>query len=502
MSNLASPLGFIGAGAYSLLLARPREVRLSVSWLLGFVLFLSFLHWMPDAAVIYYRYYDLSFAAGSLAYVIVCGLAALQFVFVHWCARHLPDRFDCALALRIPIAWLVGEVLFYNPFPWFIGSLQLRFLPFSQTADLLGQPLVSFLVFWIMGLIVIAFSSPLARAKRVRLLAVALLILLITSAYSSIRIWQIHARSAVSESVAVAAIQGNDPVLFEPTDEQIDEKLRTYLNLSTTLSPMPDLIVWPEGAWLRPITNGTQKLPTNFGLSDRHLRRPLIFAGRLGFPNMNGSSWNYQTSSNILQPDGDFAAGYKKRYTLPLAEDIPFREYFPWLTKIFGERYFLPGKEDLPLTVDLSKGPGGVRLRPPLTIATLICYEDLIPDLFQQITRKYGADFLLALTNEQWFGTSVASEQHALLAAWRAVENRRYLLRVTTTGQTILVDPTGSIVDRIPAFQPGVLSVPKLPLTQMLSLFTLLGLWPLRILSCLILLIILRHLGTMPRRLR
>jgi apolipoprotein N-acyltransferase len=89
-----------------------------------------------------------------------------------------------------------------------------------------------------------------------------------------------------------------------------------------------------------------------------------------------------------------------------------------------------------------------------LKIAPLICYEDIVPWLAHKATRQ-GAQLLVNLTYDTWFGRTAAPYQHHAIAAFRAIENRRFLVRATNSGYSAVVDPLGRTIARIPTFTEG-----------------------------------------------
>ena len=89
-----------------------------------------------------------------------------------------------------------------------------------------------------------------------------------------------------------------------------------------------------------------------------------------------------------------------------------------------------------------------------LKVSPLICYEDTLPSLARESVRK-GAELLVNITSDSWFGRTLAPHQHHLIAAFRAIENRRFLIRATNTGLSAVVDPLGKTVARIPPFSEG-----------------------------------------------
>ena len=87
---------------------------------------------------------------------------------------------------------------------------------------------------------------------------------------------------------------------------------------------------------------------------------------------------------------------------------------------------------------------------------TLICYEAIFPDQVREFTAR-GADLIVNITNDAWYGRTSAPYQHLAMAAFRAVENGKYLVRAANTGITAVVDPRGRIVEQTALFEPAVL---------------------------------------------
>lgn len=488
--SLASPiLAFLGAIAWAGLMERANLRAWWSIWFLGSAFNLAILYWMPSAAVNYYSNFNLTQIDGTIGWVAVSILNGLQFVLAWFITRQLISREFCRLSIATPLGWLGAELLFYRPFPWYLGSTQLSITPLAATAELLGVPLVSFLLLLISSLCWEGFRN---RRSWVG----AIIVSLTLSGWAQVRHQMIADEISKAERISVGMVQGNDPILNEPTEEQVDEKIKTYLRLTSRLSPTPDLIVWPEGAVLRTIAADQRRVATDFQTGLPQLRRALIFAGKLGVIQPDSEVPGFQISANLLKPDGEFSPLYQKQKTLPFAEDVPFRRELPWLTDIFGERFFVPGVHTEPILAPLPRGPERRVLRSDVKLATRICYEDILPELFQQMMRRSNAHILLALTNEQWFGESQASNQHAMQAVWRAVENRRYMLRVTTTGRSLAVDPFGQVIADLPRFEEAAVTVQDIPLLQSMSLFSLVGLLPLQLVSIMAFLLSVLPLAT------
>ena len=150
---------------------------------------------------------------------------------------------------------------------------------------------------------------------------------------------------------------------------------------------------------------------------------------------------------------------------MPFGEYMPFSDYFPWLLELNPNvGGFKAGAEaEVFQFPQLNQGAS-------LGVAPLICYEDVIPGPGAEATRA-GAEVLVNLTNDAWFGDSIAPNQHHLIASFRAIENRRYLLRSTNTGLTAIVDPFGKTIGQVPKFSEDILSS-KVHALQTLSFYT------------------------------
>ena len=150
-------------------------------------------------------------------------------------------------------------------------------------------------------------------------------------------------------------------------------------------------------------------------------------------------------SAVTLNPDGHLIAHYSKRFL------VPFGEFVPWPFSLFIERItveagdFLPGES-------LALASAGNR-----KLGTFICYESVFAEGVREFTAA-GAEVLVNLSNDSWYGRTAARQQHLLIARMRAIENRRWLLRATNDGITSIIDPAGRLQGWLPSFQDGVLT--------------------------------------------
>jgi len=196
------------------------------------------------------------------------------------------------------------------------------------------------------------------------------------------------------------------------------------------------LIVWPEAP--APFYLESEQFRNYIG-SIARAAHAYFLLGAVGRA-QDGAPLN---SGVMVSPDGSIIGRYDKMYLVPFGEFVP--SVFGWVNRITHEAGdFEPGHRVVDFPVDGHN--------PPQTIGAFICYESAFPDLVRQFTHD-GANLLVNLSNDGYFGTSAAREQHLKLVRMRAAENRRWILRATNDGITALVDPSGQVVQRVPILE-------------------------------------------------
>jgi apolipoprotein N-acyltransferase len=202
------------------------------------------------------------------------------------------------------------------------------------------------------------------------------------------------------------------------------------------------LIIFPETA--APVS--FKATPQYLGWLERMARENDIdlFTGFIDHTIMKGV-WEPQNAAALIDRRGRLAAVYQKMNLLPFGEKMPFSQYFPVLRKAnFGQANFIPGAKQT--IFDSSVGKFGV----------LVCFEST----FSLFTRRYvanGAEFLVNITNDGWFGGSRGPVQHAEMAILRSVENRVTLFRSAYTGVSMVIDPMGRMLESLPPFKKGMI---------------------------------------------
>jgi apolipoprotein N-acyltransferase len=249
----------------------------------------------------------------------------------------------------------------------------------------------------------------------------------------------------VGAPVGVALVQGNVGIKEKGNVHYFDINLDTYARLSAAVQDRTDVIVWPE-------TVSQHWIPTNATrLADKEnpfagLQRYLIFGG-LAFRVVGPHDAEEFNSAFLMGPDGVVLGRYDKRILMPFGEYLPFATYLPFIRTLSPQT----GGYTAGTAVSIFNIGNKVR------IGQLICYEDLLASMSRDSTRA-GAEVLLNILNDAWYGNTVAPYQHQALALWRAIENRRYLLRGSNSGVTSIIDPLGRVVAEAGVFREEVVT--------------------------------------------
>jgi apolipoprotein N-acyltransferase len=206
----------------------------------------------------------------------------------------------------------------------------------------------------------------------------------------------------------------------------------------------PGLVVWPEAP--APFTMDD---PSFAARAERIARQShsdfLLGVDRWKFP--KGKPPEAFNSAVMLDPEGRQVFHYNKIHLVPFGEYVPWRRYLTFARALIGGiGDFTPGKVRA-----VGELPGG-------KFSVFICYEAIFPDQVRQFADR-GAQLLINISDDGWYGRTEALEQHVNMARVRAVENRRWLLRDTNTGITVAIDPYGRIRERLPGEISGVLAV-------------------------------------------
>lgn len=347
------------------------------------------------------------------------------------------------MAILLPVVWVTSELVLLHladlAFPWLPLGLGVSTFPhFAQLADLSG---VHGLTFWLALSNGLLADALIARRRYAANVAIVVILAVGVYAYGA---WRLGSTSLVPLG-RVTVVQPN-----VPEDEKIQEENRPFFmgtmshatREAVAQSPdRPALIVWPEASLPDFLSNHVEWRDSLRALATV-THAPLLF-GVLDVTWFSTTSYDYFNAAELADSTGVIGTqpSYHKEYLVPIVERVPFvnPRWFAGL-KYFGG--FGRGKDPKPYRVGLGR------------VGVLICYESIFPDLSRQY-RRDSADLLANITNDAWFGRSLAPYQHVAHLRLRAIENRVGIVRSANTGISEYVDPLGRVHGATGLFVPA-----------------------------------------------
>ena len=363
--------------------------------------------------------------AAALVALFVAGMALFSGVLGWGFHRLAGRRANLPAAFAFAALWTVSEWLltwFLTGFPWLFAGYAFLDTPLAGLGPVGGVLLMSFAA-------VLSAATLVAARRQPAVLAIPAGIWLAAWGLQSIT-WT---QPGAARSVALA--QGNLAQETKWTPEGVPLAMARYRDLSATAQDS-DILVWPEAA----IPSFRHRMAGFVDAVDRGTAGDLV----LGIF-VRGAA----TEGDVVYHNGAVSTGggvYRKRRLVPFGDYVPLESLLRGAIAFFDlpMSRTAPGDQEQPLL-----HAGGIRL------AMAICYEIAYPVAVADHGR--GADALVTISNDTWFGASIGPLQHLQIARMRALENGRYLLRATNNGVTAIVDPHGVVVARLPQFEPGVL---------------------------------------------
>jgi apolipoprotein N-acyltransferase len=379
-----------------------------------------------------HRYGDLSLPLACLVtalFVITLSLFPMLtgYCFMRFFKHDTPFK---RLAI-FPCLWVIQESLrasIFTGFPWLLLGYSQIDLPLSGYIPIVGVYGTSFLICFSAAIITFAVSP---RAP-LKLFILLFLIWLAGAALSSVS-WTHPLKN--NAALSVALIQGDIAQDNKWQPEQIKNTLSRYTDL-TTKNWGHDLIVWPESAMPLPFPNSEPLLET---LSEDAIKNQANLI--IGLPVRNEKDHRYY---NGLIGLGLAQGYYYKRHLVPLGEYLP---KLPFLDKLIESL-------DIPMSNFISgdlKQPL-IKISSNIQVASFICYEIAYASLVLQDFP--AANIMVTLTDDSWFGDSIAAAQHLQIAQARSLEVGRYQLFVSNTGPSAIISSKGKLLAIAPRDLP------------------------------------------------
>ena len=418
---------------YVCLALSPRDAAKQAFWF-GFGLFLCGTYW------IYISVHVFGQAPLWIAMLLMIGLVLIMSWYL-WLAAWLISRLSLgepwllliiAPAVWVLIEWLRGWVL--TGFPWLaLGYSQID-TPLAGWAPVLGVYGVSLMLMFSTTALIVVFTT---RGRQLLpAIAVVLLPWIIGAGLRAVE-WTAPA----GDSIQATLVQGGVPQDRKWLPEQFQLTL-DYYRRETQLAQSSDIVVWPEVA-IPSVTDRVEDYIARVEADSRLTGQTILFGilERVYERNEEATIYN---SVVMLGGEGGGRQVYRKRHL------VPFGEYFPvpaavreWMRMMsLPHNDLRAGAADQPLLV-AANGAG---------ISVAICYEDAYGA--EQLFSMDDAAFLVNVSNDAWFGDSIAPHQHLEIARMRALEVGRFALRVTNTGISAFIGPHGEVIDTGPQFEP------------------------------------------------
>ena len=357
-------------------------------------------------------------------------------------------------------SWTVFEYLRsagFVGYPWgLLGASQYAFRPIIQIASVTGVWGVSFLVVLVNAA---AAETALRPAERPRTSLAAAGVAVAAALLFGTGVLLLNPpRSPDGDEgeIRVALVQQNSDPRKHDYGETFDALRRLTDN---ALGEKPDLVVWSETAFVPNLRRWSREDPAVYPLAAM-VREFLAYQESLKtwlvtgnddydiVPGADGREERLNYNAAVLFSDtGRRTDTYHKIKLVPFTEYFPYRETLPWVYETllaFDVHFWEPGTERT------------VFRHPKFAFSTPICFEDVFPGLVRGFVLE-GAEVIVNLSNDYWSLTEAEAKQHAVHALFRAVENRRPLLRGTASGLTMHADPYGRILETLPYYEEGFL---------------------------------------------
>ncbi|MEQ1790739.1 MAG: apolipoprotein N-acyltransferase [Nitrospiraceae bacterium] len=434
-----------------------------IGWLCGTIAFTGMMAWVVTAMTTY----------GKVPLVISYGIMLLLTAYlglyvglysagIVWCRTLIP-RYGL---FAVPCLWVSLELIrtyALSGMPWgLLGYSQYRTIEVIQIADHMGVYGVSFLIVLVNVALaeLLSWLMPLLRGFRPAKLPwelVAMTALLVTLS------WEYGLRTLSGapfsdiprSSISVGVVQPNVDQAVKWDTAYREETLARFDRLTGQLGRATDLVIWPEAATPFVFEHEPVYQLQLIALANR-AQAPILFGSPAVryYPDRHPYLLN---SAYLLAPDGQLLGRYDKHHLVPFGEYIPLKSsllfFLDKLVEGIGDFEAGPGPTILTVTPkpqSAAAGTSGASPR-PVKFGVAICYEVIFPDLVRQFAAN-GAEFLVTITNDAWFGRSAAPSQHFAMVVFRSVENHLAFARAANTGISGFIDPFGRIVDASPIF--------------------------------------------------
>ena len=434
-----------------------------IGWLSGTIAFTGMMSWVVTAMNTYGK------VPLAISYGLMLLLTAYLGLYVGlysagavWFQSLIP-RYGFFV---FPCLWVTLELIrtyALSGMPWgLLGYSQYRQIEIIQIADHMGVYGVSFLIV-LVNVALAEFLSWLMpyfrnfRPARLpwELAAMATLVVTLSWHYGLAMLSETPFSGIPRSSISVGVVQPNIDQAVKWDTAHREQTLARFDQLTERLGRATDLVVWPEAATPFVFEREPVYQLQLIALANR-AQAPILFGSPAlrFYPDRRPYLLN---SAYLLAPDGQLLGRYDKHHLVPFGEYIPLKSsllfFLDKLVEGIGDFEAGTGPTVLTLTPKpRSAAVGKAEATPrPISFGVAICYEVIFPNLVRQFAAN-GAEFLVTVTNDAWFGASSAASQHFSMVVFRSVENHLAFARSANTGISGFIDPFGRIVETTPIF--------------------------------------------------
>lgn len=383
------------------------------AYVAGFVHFVCVLYWV-------------SFVSKLGAFFLILYLSLYWAFFGFFACRRLQFNFKNCITLSslwIVLEFIRGKLL--GGFGWaYLGYSQFNNLALIQISDIFGVSVISFLIVYVNFFLFNLIFSGKDKYLVFKHCIYICVVLLLTVFYGLVSIEKYS--DEYGKKITVSLVQPNiaQEMKWDPSySSGIVEVLKSFKNKL----PKESLVVFPEASWPYVVND------TNIADLERFaefFNRDFIIGA------VQEENNKFYNTSIFISKESRVKDIYRKIKLVPFGEYVPFRRFLSFIEVLNsigdiekGNRYSLFSFKDA-------------------QIANLICFEDIFSDLVLQFVRR-GANLLLNITNDAWFRGHPQAVQHLQIAVFRAIETRRYLVRVANTGISCVISAKGKILHKI-----------------------------------------------------
>lgn len=399
-----------------------------------------------------------------------------------------------------PFIWVAFEWV-HNlgefSYPWLtVGNTQIYNFYWIQFIDITGVWGASFLII-LVNVIIFDILNSIQNTRNFKsaifqkkvLITFLVLIFIIPMAYGFFRLNDIDNRiNEEKEKITVGIVQ---PAInpWKKWASSLDEIINVQFNISDSLvrsETKPDLVIWNETAipkYINTVDKFTYEYLSNWvvnsqtsiltGFAELKLFNSQNKTATARFDS-NSNNTYFESYNSLLLLNNSTPTNpivYQKMRLTPFAERLPYSEALLFMRSWFewgvGISAWGIGKSQHNMDLLLNDKS--------ISIGPVICIESIYPE-FVRNTAKNGADFLVIVTNDAWYDYTPGPEQHYLIACMRAIENRRYIVRVANTGVSGLISPKGNTVSRLEQYQQLGLNL-TFPILKIDSIYVKFGDW-------------------------